>query len=358
MNKLKLLVFLLTSLTTSSLVGQNVPQGISYQAIARDADGSIFENTEINVTIGILNTSLLVWEEIHTVSTNQFGLISLIIGEGVSTAEGSLNNFDEILWFDDTYFAQIGIEVDGGDLIDLGNTQFLTVPYAFHAQTVENIDDADADPTNEIITDFTLVANTLTIQEGGAQFQVDLSSFSQVDDADANPTNELITDVTLDNNDMLTIEEGGAQFQVDLSLLSQDEDWEVNGNTVFNDTGSVGIGTNSPTSNFHADASVSYNILTIDENNNGLTLSDIHHVVIANVTNANMTINLPDAGSCEGREYVIKSYSTGGGNELTVTAQIGQVIDLFDNTLDLNGNSMDAVTLISDGSNWWILSNN
>lgn len=316
MNNLKIITTFLVIFISSIVLAQDVPQGISYQAIARDSQGEIYSNTDINVTVGILQNNILVWEELHGVTTNQFGLISLIIGEGVSTNGGSLGDFDEILWFDGSYSGQFGIEVNGEDFIDLGTTLFLTVPYAFHAQTVENIDDADADPTNELITETVL------------------------------------------ENDILIITENGIDHAVDLSDLSQDDDWETNGNIVFNTTDMVGIGTNDPTSNFHADASVSYNVLSIDENNAGLTLNANHHIVLANVTNAAFTINLPDAGSCNGREYTIKSISTGGGNQLTIAAQPGQVIDLFDNTLDLSGNSLDYLTVVSDGVNWWIIGSN
>ena len=316
MNKLKFFAVFFYCISSYFAFSQDVPQGISYQAIARDSQGQPFENTNMNVTVGILQNNTLVWEEIHNVTSNQFGLIVLVIGNGVSTGNGTLNDFNEIQWFSGEYSGQFGIEVDGGDFIDLGTTTFLTVPYAFHAQTVENIDDADA-----------------------------------------NPNNELIDNITLDNT-ILTISENGVEHDVDLSTLTQDEDWTINGNTVYNTTSQIGIGTNSPTSTFHADASVSYQITSLDQNNSGLTLNENHHVIVGNVTDGSIVLNLPDATTCEGREYIIKAFASAGGNEITINAQPGQTIDFFNNTYSLSGNSMDYANLISDGNNWWIIGNN
>jgi len=316
MNKIK--TFFLLFLSTISIVhlGQSVPQGISYQAIARDVSGQIFENTNIDVTVGILQDNNLVWEELHNVTTNQFGLINLIIGEGVSTNNGNLGDFDQIQWFNGSYSGQFGIEVEGEEYIDLGVTLFLTVPYAFHAQTVENNNDDDADPSNELI-------NTVVL-----------------------------------DNDILTISENGIDHSVDFSTLSQDDDWVTNGNIVYNNTSQIGIATNSPTSTFHANASVSFQITSIDENNSGITLNETHHILIGDVTNNSIVVNLPDATSCEGREYIVKAYSSAGGNEITLIAQPGQTIDVFSNSISLNGNSMDYITVISNGVNWWIISSN
>lgn len=316
MNNFKLFGVFLLCLLTNVGDGQSVPQGISYQAIARDANGQIIENSNVNVTVGILQDNLLVWEELHSLTTNQFGLLTLIIGEGVNTSNGTLADFDQINWFDGSYSGQFGIELDGGDFIDLGTTVFLTVPYAFHAQTVENSDDADP-----------------------------------------NPANELIEEVTL-NDDQLTITENGIDHSVDLSSIGQDDDWTTNGSVIYNNTNQIGIGTESPTSTFHANASVSYQVTSLDENDSDITLNDTHHVVIGNVTNNSIDINLPDATSCAGRVYTLKAYSSAGGNNITIHTQPGQTIDVFSNSINLNGNSMDYVTVVSDGLNWWITGGN
>jgi len=79
-----------------------------------------------------------------------------------------------------------------------------------------NIDDADADPTNELITNTTLNGTTLEITDAGAIHSVDLSSL--VDDADADSTNELISSAVL-NGTNLEITDAGGTKSVDLSNL-------------------------------------------------------------------------------------------------------------------------------------------
>ncbi len=40
--------------------------------------------------------------------------------------------------------------MQGSGYQNLSASQLLSVPYALHAKTAENVDDADTDPTNEI----------------------------------------------------------------------------------------------------------------------------------------------------------------------------------------------------------------
>ncbi len=77
-------------------------------------------------------------------------------------------------------------------------------------------------------------------------------------DADADPTNELITSANLVGN-ILEIIEDGNTFNIDLtSLAMADDDWAVSVNDVFTGisgfgvpTGNVGIGTSNPTGKLH-----------------------------------------------------------------------------------------------------------
>jgi hypothetical protein len=50
------------------------PQGFNYQAVARDGDNNVLKNTGLDVKIGLhqgSETGTLVWEEIHSVTTNE-----------------------------------------------------------------------------------------------------------------------------------------------------------------------------------------------------------------------------------------------------------------------------------------------
>ena len=73
-----------------------VPQGFNYQAIARDGSGNILANQALPVKIDIqtsLTGGTLVYEEtFSSITTNQFGLISLVIGTGTQTG-GNVTSF-------------------------------------------------------------------------------------------------------------------------------------------------------------------------------------------------------------------------------------------------------------------------
>jgi hypothetical protein len=68
-----------------SVFGQTVPQAINYQAIARNASGSVLVNQTLSIRISLLegaSTGTLVYSETRVSTTNQFGLFSLRIGDG------------------------------------------------------------------------------------------------------------------------------------------------------------------------------------------------------------------------------------------------------------------------------------
>ena len=131
-----------------------VPNQINYQAIAHSSNGQTLNNEAIDVLVGIYAQSpsgILVYQEEHSPTTNDYGLFTLLIGDGLVTAAGTLSSFSNVEWQNDVYFLNIQIDVGFG-FEDLGTQQLVTVPYAFHARTVEydNVDDLDSDPTNEI----------------------------------------------------------------------------------------------------------------------------------------------------------------------------------------------------------------
>ena len=104
------------------------PVQIPYQGVARDAQGSALQNQQVSLRLTIedfLGTDL--FQEIHSANTNQFGLFNVQIG--------SIQNLN-IDWGSGTKFLHVEMDVQGGtNFIDLGSTQFLSVPYALYAET-------------------------------------------------------------------------------------------------------------------------------------------------------------------------------------------------------------------------------
>lgn len=239
-----------------TLVCAQSPQQINYQAVARNSDnGAELVNQPIDVVFKILDGSAagaIVFQETHSTETNQFGLFNLEIGAGSSTA-GTLADVD---WGSAPKWLAVEIDLGNG-FEEVSVSQLISVPYALHAATassVDNVDDADADPTNELIDSLQIVNNILSIYEGsfpdGHVSTIDLSAL--VNDADADPTNELLEPGSLLLLDtLLVFVEGGISHEVNLAGLANFGPWLVGPGKVFNTDAKIGIGTDSPTHKLH-----------------------------------------------------------------------------------------------------------
>jgi len=159
------IVFVLICVAVS--FGQ-APKGINYQGVARDNEGNPLASKTISVRISILKTSAngeVEYAETHKPVTNQFGLFTLVIGQGTKVT----GDFAFISWAIGNKWLQIEIDPNGGSAYTLaGSQQLMTVPYAFYAEytgsssisagqgisinsgVVSNTGDADKDPTNEL----------------------------------------------------------------------------------------------------------------------------------------------------------------------------------------------------------------
>ncbi|MDZ7777932.1 MAG: hypothetical protein U5L09_21110 [Bacteroidales bacterium] len=135
MMKVKLLLILSIGFLSAGIFAQS-PESLNYQAVARTGGGEILQDQSVTVVMGIYSGSggnTLVYEETHNVSTNEHGLFTLKIGNG-TTSEG---NFSDIAWGEDTHYLQVQLDIGEG-MVNLGKTQFVSVPYALHAKTVAN----------------------------------------------------------------------------------------------------------------------------------------------------------------------------------------------------------------------------
>lgn len=135
----KVFALLLTSILSVSIWAQT-PQSIRYQAVARDNSGNVLSNQAVSFRISILFGSVsgnITYRETHTgLSTNAFGLAELEIGKGTPVN----GTFSAIDWSMNSYFVQVEMDPAGGKSYqELSTSQLLSVPYALHAKTAENI---------------------------------------------------------------------------------------------------------------------------------------------------------------------------------------------------------------------------
>ena len=125
------LLTILSVLFCAITFAQSVPQGINYQAVARDVNGDVLMNQALTIQLSVISdttTSAISWQETHTVTTNEYGLFTAIIGQGTATNGGTSATFDVIDWGASNHYIQV--EMNG---IDMGITQLMSVPYALQA---------------------------------------------------------------------------------------------------------------------------------------------------------------------------------------------------------------------------------
>ena len=135
-------VLLITaSVFLSRQVAAQAPEKFSYQAVVRDNNDKLLVNTQIGVKISIQFLSEIppyyfnFYTETHTPTTNENGLVSLIIGDGV-VEEGV---FADIDWSDGAYYIKTEIDPKGGTNYTINvTTQLLSVPYALYAKNAKN----------------------------------------------------------------------------------------------------------------------------------------------------------------------------------------------------------------------------
>ena len=113
--------------------GQVAPSSINYQSILRNSNGSALPNQNVSVRFSVLQGSTLgtyVFQEEHSVTTTDIGLINLKIGQGLS----SLNSLSTIDWSQGPYFIQVEVDTTStGSYSSYGSSQISSVPYSLYS---------------------------------------------------------------------------------------------------------------------------------------------------------------------------------------------------------------------------------
>ena len=91
---MKKLLLSISIVLTSVLAYAQAPQGINYQAVVRDAGGNELVNQAVSLRMTILeNNTTTVYQETHSATSNGFGLVNIVIGQGTAT-QGAFNAID------------------------------------------------------------------------------------------------------------------------------------------------------------------------------------------------------------------------------------------------------------------------
>jgi len=141
--------------------GQNVPQGIAYQAVAvKDGSYSVagqnpgaiyWANKDIKVRFTIFEkypNGSSQYTELHEVTTDDYGVFNVIIGQGMAMS----GDFENIPWELGTAHLQVEIDFENTNTFTLTSLErFWSVPYAFATNQTEgsNVDSALSDLNNK-----------------------------------------------------------------------------------------------------------------------------------------------------------------------------------------------------------------
>jgi len=223
------------------------PQSFQYQAVVRDVNGVALINQSVGFQISIipgLPTNPAEYVETHTGTTNSFGIVTLSVGSGITT-----DNFTAINWGSAPHFIKVEADMGTG-LLDMGTTQLLSVPYALYSETAGNVQTYTAGNgisiagnviTNTAPDQTVAITGTGATSVTGTYPNFTISSTDNVNDADADATNEI--QVLSISNDTLYLSNGGYVFMGNYS----DTLWKKSGNSIYNtNSDNVGVGINNP----------------------------------------------------------------------------------------------------------------
>lgn len=145
-----LLVVLFTTVHSYAQVSQ-APDGIQFQALATDANGHPAAGRVIyvkNAIIAKTATGTIVYSETFKVTASSAGIFTIVLGKG--TYAGGVSSIANIDWSNGPFFLNLKIAIEptiptaswnvNNEYVDMGTSQFWSVPYALYAGNVKGAD--------------------------------------------------------------------------------------------------------------------------------------------------------------------------------------------------------------------------
>jgi len=139
-----LLLIICVSASMNAFSQTTIPDGILFQAVARDANGNAAVARSVYAKVNILKGTSMgtsVFAESFQVTSTDEGIFTIVIGKGTRTSGAA--NLLAIDWSSGLYFMNIQLAVaptlpdpnwtPTNEYVDLGTSQFWNVPYAFVA---------------------------------------------------------------------------------------------------------------------------------------------------------------------------------------------------------------------------------
>lgn len=252
-------IFTLLALAAFALtIFAQSPDLMTYQAVLRDAENHLLTNQAVAVQISILQTTpngTAVFTEVHSLSTNANGLISLVIGDGIG------DDLSLVDWSSGPYFLKTETDPAGGSNYTITSTsQLLSVPYAQYADEAGNIfsgayGDLTGAPT--VVSAFANDEGYITGVTG---------SETAFDDWDKN----VLDDFSGNYGDLTSAPTAVSAFTNDAGYLTS-ELWSQNGSNLYYQGGDVGIGTQTPTATLDVEGDAKFG-------SNGIVFTEMREI--------------------------------------------------------------------------------
>jgi hypothetical protein len=132
MKKIFYLAIILLAVSFQYARAQSGLAGTNYQAVARNANGTVLGNQSLTVRFSILGGSAngpVQYQETHDATTNNLGLFTLQIGKGTPLT----GTYSAVPWANANQYLKVEISVNGSNFSELGTSQLMSVPYALFA---------------------------------------------------------------------------------------------------------------------------------------------------------------------------------------------------------------------------------
>jgi hypothetical protein len=274
-------------ISISSAVAQNLPQGIAYQAVAvkegpynlagQNAPAIYWANKDIQVRFTILEkypNGSTQYSEVHQITTDDFGVFNLIIGQGDVLS----GDFTLIPWELGTAHLQVEIDFDNNGSFKLTSLEkFWSVPYAFVSNNAGGGNSSDSS-INALNTKYEYLKNRdkdTVVGNEGVSYQ-SLDSLNQVLQAEIDALRLRDKD-TIVGNELQTLSLTG-----DSIFISEGNAVKIN-HPVNLDNDSV---------NELQTISLANDTITLSNSGGSIPLSEIKEFVTRNTGSVNMSTSV------------------------------------------------------------------
>lgn len=115
------------------VANSQVPTGFNYQAVIRNSTGVPLANQNVSIRITLTDNTGTpnYYSEVHSLTTNQQGVVNLVVG---SMSPQGLLDINNVQWKDGNIWLKVEVDKnDGAGYISMGLTEIQSVPYSQYA---------------------------------------------------------------------------------------------------------------------------------------------------------------------------------------------------------------------------------